>query len=67
MYQVVHGAPVRPSLLGRIPPAVEDVLAVAMAKQPRRRFPSALAFAQAFVAARRGTPVVLDPPPGAWQ
>ena len=67
VYQVVHGAPVRPSLLGRITPAVEDVLAVAMAKQPPRRFLSALAFAQAFVAARRGTPVVLDPPPGAWQ
>jgi serine/threonine-protein kinase len=66
VYQVVHGAPVRPSLLGRVPAAVEDVLAVAMAKDPRRRFPSALAFAQAFVAARRGKPVELDPPPNAW-
>ncbi len=67
VYQVVHGAPVRPSLLGRISPAVEDVLAVAMAKEPRRRFPSAQAFAEAFITARRGRPVVLHPPPNAWQ
>jgi serine/threonine-protein kinase len=66
VYQLVHAAPVRPSLLGRVPPAVEDVLAVAMAKDPRRRFPSAMELAQAFVAARRGRPVVLDPPPSAW-
>jgi serine/threonine-protein kinase len=66
VYQVVHGPPVRPSLFGRVPPAVEAVLAVAMAKDPRRRFPSALAFAQAFIAARRGRPVELDPPPNAW-
>ena len=46
--------------------SVEDVLAVAMAKDPRRRFPSAMAFAQAFVGARRGHPVVLDPPANAW-
>ncbi len=66
VYQVVHAAPIRPRLLGRVPRAIEDVLAVAMAKEPRRRFPSALAFAQAFVAARRGRPVALDPPPNAW-
>ncbi len=66
VYQVVHGAPVRPSMFGRVPQVIEDVLAVAMAKDPRRRFPSAPAFAQAFIAARRGQPVALDPPPGAW-
>jgi Protein kinase domain len=66
VYQVVHGAPVRPSLFGRVPSAVEAVLAVAMAKDPRRRFPSAQALAQAFIAARRGRPVALDPPPNAW-
>ncbi len=66
VYQVVHTPPVRPGLLGRVPTAVEDVLAIAMAKDPRRRFPSALAFAQAFATARRGHPVALDPPANAW-
>ena len=66
VYQVVHTPPVRPSLLGRVPTAVEDVLAIAMAKDPRRRFASALAFAQAFITARRGRTVAIDPPPNAW-
>jgi hypothetical protein len=66
VYQVVHTPPVRPSLLGRVPNAIEDVLAIAMAKDPRRRFPSALSFAQAFVAARRGRPVGIEPPSSAW-
>ena len=68
VYQVVHTPPVRPSLLGRVPTAVEDVLALAMAKDPRRRFPSAISFARAFVTARRGrtSRVDGDPPPNAW-
>ncbi|HEY0190790.1 MAG TPA: serine/threonine-protein kinase [Kofleriaceae bacterium] len=66
VYQVVHAAPVRPSALGDISPLLEDVLAVAMAKDPRRRFPSALAFALAFIAARRGRPAGIEPPGGAW-
>ncbi|HEY4241874.1 MAG TPA: serine/threonine-protein kinase [Kofleriaceae bacterium] len=68
VYQVVHAAPVRPGALGRVSPGIEDVLAIAMAKDPRRRFPSALSFAQAFVAARRGKPLPggLEPPPNAW-
>ncbi|MBA3458254.1 MAG: hypothetical protein H0T42_34550 [Deltaproteobacteria bacterium] len=66
IYQVVHSAPVRPGLLGRVSTQIEDVLAVAMAKDPRRRFPSAVSFAQAFIAARRGRPVAIDPPPNAW-
>ncbi len=66
VYQVVHTPPIRPSLLGRVPTPVEDVLAIAMAKDPRRRFPSALAFAQAFATARRGKPVAIDPPVNAW-
>ena len=66
VYQVVHASPVRPSALGRVSPHIEDVLAVALAKEPRRRFPSARAFARAFVAARRGEPVEIDPPPYAW-
>ena len=67
VYQVVHQAPQRPSQLGRVSIAVEDVLAVAMAKDPRRRFTSALSFAQAFIAARRNRPMALDAPPDAWR
>src|SRR5204863_6026067 len=43
VYQVVHSAPMRPSALGRVPLLVENVLAIAMAKDPRRRFSSAQA------------------------
>ena len=66
VYQVVHTPPIRPGVLGRVSSAVEDVLAVAMAKDPRRRFPSALSFAQAFIAARRGRPIAIEPPHNAW-
>ena len=66
VYQVVHAPPLRPSTLGRVSTAIEDVLAVAMAKDPRRRFPSAMAFAQAFIAARRGRTVAIDIPDNAW-
>lgn len=66
VYQVVHAAPMRPSALGRVSPLVEAVLAIAMAKDPRRRFPSAQAFAQAFIAARRGRAPAIDPPHDAW-
>jgi eukaryotic-like serine/threonine-protein kinase len=66
VYQVVHAAPLRPATLGRVSPLIEDVLATAMAKDPRRRFPSALVFAQAFVGARRGRPLTIEPPPTAW-
>ncbi len=66
VYQVVHRPPARPSSLVRVSPAVEHVLALGLAKDPRRRFPSALTFAQAFVAARRGVPAPIEPPPNAW-
>ena len=66
VYQVVHAAPMRPSALGRVSPLVEDVLAIAMAKDARRRFPSAHAFAAAFIAARRGRPAPIEPPAAAW-
>jgi hypothetical protein len=66
VYQVVHVPPTRPSLLGRVSQSVEDVLAIAMAKDPRRRFQSALSFAQAFVAARRGRGLAVEPPDNAW-
>ena len=66
VYQVVHVPPVRPTALGRVSQSIEDVLAVAMAKDPRRRFASALSFSQAFIAARRGRPVAIDVPDRAW-
>jgi serine/threonine-protein kinase len=66
VYQVVHAPPVRPSELGALSKSIEDVLAVAMAKDPRKRFPSALAFAQAFAAAQQGRPPALDVPDKAW-
>jgi serine/threonine-protein kinase len=66
VYQVVHAAPMRPSALGRVSPVIEDVLAIAMAKDPHRRFPSAHAFAAAFIAARRGRPAPIEPPSDAW-
>jgi serine/threonine-protein kinase len=67
VYKVVHVAPVRPSTLGRVPEAVENVLAVGMAKDPRRRFTSAAQFARAFISARRGRQLELDVPTGAWE
>jgi len=66
VYQVVHTPPMRPSMLGRVSSSMDDVLAVAMAKDPRRRFPSALSFAQALVAARRGKPLAIEIPDNAW-
>ncbi len=66
IYQVVHSPPVRPGVLGRVSTQMEDVLAVAMAKDPRRRFPSAVSFSQAFIAAQRGRAVPIDVPPNAW-
>jgi serine/threonine-protein kinase len=66
VYQVVHTAPLRPGSLGRVSPLIEDVLALAMAKDPQRRFASAQQFANAFIAARRGRAVELDPPANAW-
>ncbi len=66
VYQVVHVPPVRPGVLGKVSRPIEDVLAVAMAKDPRRRFPSAVSFAQAFTAARRGKPLAVDVPDNAW-
>jgi serine/threonine-protein kinase len=66
IYQVVHGAPVRPGTLARVPPEVEDVLAVAMAKDPRQRFSSAKELVEQLSAAADGKPPGLGPPPDAW-
>jgi hypothetical protein len=66
VYQVVHVPPERPSALGRVSTELDDVLAIAMAKDPRRRFASAGLFAEAFIAARRGRTILLDVPDRAW-
>jgi serine/threonine-protein kinase len=66
LYQVVHTPPLRPSKLG-VPPAIENVLAVALAKDPRKRFPSALELARALDAAHRGGAVDLAIPANAWR
>lgn len=66
-YQIAHTPPPRPSTISQVAPVIEDVLAIALAKDPRRRFPSARGFAQAFICARRGTPVPIEIPPDAWR
>jgi serine/threonine-protein kinase len=59
LYQVVYRSPARPSqLVPGLPPDVEIVLAIALAKDPAERFASALEMADALRSASRGT---LDP------
>jgi len=53
MQEVVFGMPPQPSLVG-LPVAVDDVLAVALAKSPADRFPSAAAFVAALSSALDG-------------
>lgn len=66
IYQVVRGYPLRPGTLARIPQGVEDVLAVAMAKDPRKRFTSALEFVDRLGTAAQGLSVEVEAPPDAW-
>jgi hypothetical protein len=56
LYDVVHRMPPRPGSLVDLPPAIDAVLAIALAKSPDRRFGSAgeLARALAEAAARPG-------------
>ena len=55
LYQVVYAQPVRPrEVAAGIPRDVELVLAVALAKLPKERFPTSAAFASAMRAAVRG-------------
>jgi len=59
LYQVVYRSPARPShLVPGLPPDVEIVLAIALAKDPAERFASALEMAEALRSASRGA---LDP------
>jgi eukaryotic-like serine/threonine-protein kinase len=54
LYEVVYRMPPRPSLAADVAPAIEAVLAIAIAKPPAQRFGSAGDFARAFAAAARG-------------
>lgn len=54
LYRVVHDVPLRPSLLAQLPHEVDLVLAVALAKKPADRFPSAELLVEALARAWRG-------------
>jgi serine/threonine-protein kinase len=66
VYKVVHAPPQRPSVFAKISPALEEVLAVGLAKDPDERFESATAFSHAVSEARRGRRVALDLPRNPW-
>jgi serine/threonine-protein kinase len=68
LYQVIHGAPLRPrDILPTIPESVETVLALGLAKKPGDRIASPTAFAEALRAAIQGkSPHLTTPIRGAW-
>jgi serine/threonine-protein kinase len=55
LYQVVYQMPPRPSDVARLPPDVDHVLMIGMAKRAADRFESAAELADALEAASRGT------------
>lgn len=54
LYRVVYGTPPPPSALGDVPPGIDDVLAVGLAKDPDERFTSGAELADAFAHAAAG-------------
>jgi serine/threonine-protein kinase len=54
LHEVVHRMPPRPSEVGDVAPALDDVLAIALAKDPAARFSSAAELADALAAAAAG-------------
>ncbi len=54
LFNVVYGTPPQPSVLAEVDPAIDLVLAVAMAKDPAMRFASARDFAAALESAQSG-------------
>jgi len=54
LFAVVQDMPVRPSGIAQVPPAIEAVLHIALAKDPDQRFATAAELAAAFSAAVRG-------------
>jgi len=57
LYAVVEEMPVRPSLIAAIPSALDDVLQIALAKDPAARFATSAELAAAFTAAMSGSPL----------
>ncbi len=55
LYEVVHTMPVRPSALADVPPDVDDVLAIGLAKKAEDRFETGQQLADAFAAALHGS------------
>jgi serine/threonine-protein kinase len=55
LYAVVHQMPLRPSALAQIPPELDRVLQIALAKSRDARFSSATELATAIAAAMRGS------------
>jgi len=55
LYAVTHDMPPRPSEMAKLPPAIDRVLAVAMAKDPAQRFTTAGELADALEKAAGGT------------
>jgi serine/threonine-protein kinase len=55
LYKVVHTRPRRPSELVQLPPEMDLVIAIGMAKHPEQRFRSAAELAAAIAAAMAGT------------
>jgi serine/threonine-protein kinase len=66
VFEIVRGAPARPGTLAKVAPEVEDVLAIALAKEPERRFQSAREFADALAASAKGRRPKLVPPIEPW-
>jgi serine/threonine-protein kinase len=54
LYQVAHELPPRPSEVAPVPPALDAVLTVALAKDPAQRFAAAARLAEAFERAATG-------------
>ena len=47
LYRVVYAFPPQPSILAEVDPAVDEILAIGLAKDPAKRFSSAQEFADA--------------------
>jgi len=53
LYAVTHNMPPRPSEMATMPTALDDVLAIAMAKNPQERFDTTRELADAIAAAAK--------------
>jgi serine/threonine-protein kinase len=54
LFNVVYGTPPQPSVIAEVDPAVDLVLAIGMAKDPRHRFSTGREFAEALAHAQSG-------------